>query len=141
MAGTLGYLDAKYLEFITVVTRNESGTRSIPAIEVDVADFRKVQNTPKWTMSGTLDYDTPVGGGRLNANATLSYRSKSQQFEIPIPELDQKGFALLDANLVWRSRHRFTIGLHGKNLTDKKYVTAGYNFLRQNPLHRRVHPQ
>ena len=131
LAGTLGYLDAKYLEFITVVTRNEAGA-TIPAIEVDLADFRKVQNTPKWTMSGSVDYDTPVGAGRLNANATLSYRSKSQQFEFPIPELDQKGFALLDASLVWRS-DRFTAGLHGKNLTNKKYVTAGYNFLRQNP--------
>ena len=131
VAGTLGYLDAKYLEFITVVTRNESGA-TIPAVEVDMADFREVQNTPKWTMSGSLDYDTPVAGGRLNANTTLSYRSKSQQFELAIPELDQKGFALLDASLVWRS-DRYTVGLHGKNLTNKKYITAGYNFLRQNP--------
>ncbi|HEU5286083.1 MAG TPA: TonB-dependent receptor, partial [Sphingomicrobium sp.] len=124
---------AEYLEFITVVNRNESGA-TIPAIEVDMADFREVQNTPKWTMSGSLDYDTPVGDGRLNANATLSYRSKSQQFELAIPQLDQKGFALLDASIVWRSAgNRYTIGLHGKNLTDKRYVTAGYNFLRQNP--------
>ena len=129
-AGTLGYLDAKYLEFITLVTRNESGATITPT-EIDMADFRKVQNTPKWTMSASADYDTPVGAGRLNANATLSYRSKSQQFELAIPELDQKGFALLDASLVWRS-DRYTVGLHGKNLTNKKYVTAGYNFLRQN---------
>ena len=29
---------------------------------------------------------------------------------------------------------RYTIGLHGKNLTDKRYITAGYNFLSQNLL-------
>jgi iron complex outermembrane recepter protein len=134
LAGTLGYLDAEYLEFITVVTRNEAGA-TIPAIELDMADFREVQNTPKWTTSGSIDYDTPVGGGRLNANATLSYRSKSQQFELAIPQLDQKGFALLDASIVWRSPgNRYTVGLHGKNLTDKRYITAGYNFLRQNPF-------
>ena len=139
VAGTLGYLDAKYLEFETVINRDESGALILDpithlpiSIEVDMADFRKVQNTPKWTMSGSVDYDTPVGAGRLNANATLSYRSKSQQFELAIPQLDQKGFALLDASLVWRS-DRFTVGLHGKNLTNKRYVTAGYNFLRQNP--------
>ncbi len=124
LAGTLGYLDAEYLEFIT----NIPGTGP-----VDVADFREVQNTPKWTMSGSLDYDTPVGAGRLNANATLSYRSKSQQFELRSPGLDQKGFALLDASLVWRS-DRYSVGLHGKNLTNKKYITAGYNFLRQDPF-------
>ena len=124
-AGSLGYLDAKYLEFIT----NIAG-----AGPVDVARERKIQNTPKWTMSGSVDYDTPLGSGRLDANANLSYRSKSQQIELATSGLDQKGFALLDANLVWRSAgNRFTIGLHGKNLTDKKYVASGYNFLAQNP--------
>ena len=28
---------------------------------------------------------------------------------------------------------RFEVGLHGKNLTNTKYITAGYNFLTQNP--------
>ncbi len=123
-AGSLGYLDAKYREFIT----NIGGP-------VDVADNREIQNTPKWTMSGSLDYETPLASGRLNANTTLSYRSKTQQFELATPGLDQKGFALLDANIVWRSPgNRYTIGLHGKNLTDTRYITAGYNFLAQDPL-------
>ena len=133
-SGSLGYLDAEYREFLTLVNRNESGAL-VPAHQVDMADFREVQNTPKWTLSGGLNYDTPVGSGRLNLNSTLSYRSKSQQFEIATPGLDQKGFALLDASIVWRSAgDRFTIGLHGKNLTNTKYKTAGYNFLLQNPF-------
>jgi len=106
----------------------------IPATEVDVAKYRKIQNTPKWTLSGSLDYDTPAFGGRLDANTTLSYRSSSQQFELHTPGLDQKGFALWDANLIWRSASkRFEIGLHGKNLLDKRYIVSGYNFLLQNP--------
>jgi iron complex outermembrane receptor protein len=48
--------------------------------------------------------------------------------------LDQPGFALWDANLVWRSpTDRFELGLHAKNITNKKYITGGYNFLAQNP--------
>jgi iron complex outermembrane receptor protein len=134
-AGTLGYLDAEYREFITVVGFDRVTGLPVPAHEEDVADFRKVQNTPKWTLSGSLDYDTPLFNGRLNANTTLSYRSKSQQFELRIPGLDQKGFALLDANLIWRSQgNRFEVGLHGKNLLDKRYIVSGYNFLRQNPF-------
>ena len=133
LAGTLGYLDAKYLSFVTVVNRNASGAPITP-VEVDVANFRKIQNTPKWTLSGTVDYDTPAFGGRLNLNSTLSYRSKSQQFEIRTPDLDQGAFALWDANLVWRSTGgRFELGLHGKNLANKKYIVSGYNFLLQNP--------
>jgi iron complex outermembrane receptor protein len=72
----------------------------------------------------------------LSANTTLSYRSKVHQFELPSPYLDQKGYALLDANLVYRfgADDRFTIGLHGKNLTDKHYITSGYQFLNVNPV-------
>ncbi|HVF36871.1 MAG TPA: TonB-dependent receptor [Sphingomicrobium sp.] len=132
-AGSLGYLDAEYREFLTVVNRNQAGV-PVPAHEEDMADFREVQNTPKWTMSGGLNYDTPLASGRLNLNSTLSYRSKSQQFEIATPGIDQKGFSLLDASIVWRSAgDRWSIGLHGKNLTDTRYKTAGYNFLLQNP--------
>jgi iron complex outermembrane recepter protein len=125
-AGSLGYLDARYREFIA----------NIPNVgPVDVSDFRRVQNTPKWTTSGSLDYSTPAWGGRFFANTTLSYRSSSQQFELASPGLDQKGFALWDANLLWRSPGgRYEIGLHGKNLTNKRYITAGYNFLLQDPF-------
>ncbi|HET9398032.1 MAG TPA: TonB-dependent receptor, partial [Sphingomicrobium sp.] len=39
-----------------------------------------------------------------------------------------------DASIVWRSAgDRWSIGLHGKNLTNTKYKTAGYNFLFPNP--------
>jgi iron complex outermembrane receptor protein len=139
--GTLGYLDAKYLHFLTSVNRNPDGTLILDpvthlpiSVAADVAKFRKIQNTPKWTLSGSLDYDTPAFGGRLDVNTTVSYRSKSQQFELRSPGLDQAGFALWDANLVWRSTgNRFEIGLHGKNLANKKYIVSGYNFLLQNP--------
>ena len=126
LSGSLGYLDAEYLEFIA----------NIPGRgPVNVAENYNVQNTPKWTLSGSVNYDTPVAAGRLNANATISYRSRSQQFELGVPGLDQGSFTLLDANLVWRAPgNRYTIGLHGKNLTDTRYITAGYNFLTQDPL-------
>ena len=133
LAGTLGFLDAEYREFLTVVNRNESGAPITP-VEVDMADYREVQNTPKWTLSGGINYDTPLSSGRLNFNSTLSYRSKSQQFELAVPGIDEDGYALLDASIVWRSAgDRWSIGLHGKNLTDTRYITAGYNFLLQNP--------
>ena len=98
-----------------------------------MADRRSIQNTPDLTASGTLSYSTPVGAGSINASTTISYRSASQQFEIPTPGLDQPGFALWDANLVWNIDDMFSLGVHGRNLTNKRYITSGYNFLRQNP--------
>jgi iron complex outermembrane receptor protein len=125
-AGSLGYLHGKYLRFVTQVAGQGP---------VDVAQFRKIQNTPDWTMSGTLDYSTPAWGGHLDANTTLAYRGDSQQFEFAIPFLDQKAYALWDANLIWRSSgNRFELGLHAKNLTNKHYIVGGYNFFAVNPV-------
>jgi iron complex outermembrane receptor protein len=119
---SLGYLDAKFKKYVG-------------AGNVDFSDNRKIQNTPKWTSSGTLAYATPLSGGNLNLSTTLSYRSKSQQFELRTPGLDQKGYSLWDASIVYNlPDDNWTIGLHGKNLANKKYITAGYNFLRQNAV-------
>jgi iron complex outermembrane recepter protein len=128
LSGTLGYIDAEFREYLTFIAGQ--GT-------VDVTDFRNIQNTPKWTASGTLNYRVPAGPGDLNFNTTVSYRSRTSQFEVPTPifGFDQPGYALWDASLVWRSEDdRWSIGLHGKNLTDKRYITSGYNFLSVNPV-------
>ncbi|AUW59631.1 TonB-dependent receptor [Sphingobium sp. SCG-1] len=114
--GALGYVDAKYKRFI-----GPTGT--------DVSDVRTFQNTPKWTVSGTLNAGIPLGDGGIDFSTTLSYRSLTHQFEIPIPALDQPGYALWDASIVWHSANdRYSLGLHGKNLTDKQYITSGYNY-------------
>tara|TARA_R110000787_G_scaffold282842_1_gene394979 strand:+ start:7229 stop:9601 length:2373 start_codon:yes stop_codon:yes gene_type:complete len=123
-AGSLGYIDAKYREYIT----------DIGGVPTDVAEFRKVQNTPKFTASGTINYETPVGDGDINFSTTVSYRSKTNQFERPNPYLDQSGFALWDASLVYTAPEgRWSLGVHGKNLLDKEYKTSGYTFIAVNP--------
>ena len=125
LAATLGYIDAEYKEYIA----------NIANVPTDVSEFRKVQNTPKWTASGTVNYTTPLGAGDLNFNSTLSYRSKTVQFEIPNPYIDQKGYSLWDASLVYTAPgDRWTIGIHGKNLLDKEYKTSGYTFMQANPV-------
>jgi iron complex outermembrane receptor protein len=136
LAGTLGYLNSKYLSYETVVSFDPITHLPLTRpITLNLSGSRKIQNTPKWTASSTLDYETPAWGGRLNFNTTVSYRSKSQQFELAIPGLDEGSFALWDANLVWRSSgNRYEFGLHGKNLANKKYLVSGYNFLRQDPF-------
>lgn len=114
--GGLGYIDAKYKKFI-----GPTGA--------DVADIRTFQNTPKWTLSGTLAAAVPVASGNLDMSTTLNYRSLTHQFEVPIPALDQPGYALWDASIVWTADSGgYSIGLHGKNLTDKRYITSGYNY-------------
>ena len=117
LTGTLGYIDARYLRFI-----GPTGA--------DVANVRDFQNTPDWTISGTLSAALPVGSGMINASGTASYRSLTHQFETASPFLDQPGYTLFDAHLNYSfGEGKYTIGLHGKNLTDVRYKTSGYQFI------------
>ncbi|UZK70800.1 TonB-dependent receptor [Sphingomonas sp. S1-29] len=123
VSGTMGYIDAKYDSFVGPTGR-------------DVAEFRRIQNTPEWTASGTLGAIAQVGPGEVNASTTVSYRSDTTQFEIPNPFLDQPGYALFDAsiNYSFGPDRAYSIGLHGKNLTDERYITSGYIFAVGNPV-------
>jgi iron complex outermembrane receptor protein len=116
----VGYIKARYKEFIDAFGR-------------DVADERVFQNTPKWTISGNLNYVVPVDWfnkpGSFTAITSLTYRDDTSQFEVPNPFLDQPAYTLWDLSLVWADdTGRWSFGLHGKNLTNKEYKVAGYFF-------------
>ena len=114
---SLGYLDAKYNTFID-------------AFGNDVADQRVFQNTPEFTVHAGFDLGLPMAGGMVDFLGSVSTRSDASQFEVPNAFLDQDGFSLVDASIVYTdSADRFTIGLHGKNLFDKRYIVSGYNFV------------
>ncbi|WP_066553556.1 TonB-dependent receptor [Croceicoccus bisphenolivorans] len=122
LSGALGYIDAKFKKYETLI-----GGKT-----VDVAKYRYIQNTPEWTGSATLAYSTPAGAGDLAMSTTWSYRSKTHQFEYPNPYIDQDGYGLWDASIVYSAPgDRWSIGLHGKNLLDKEYITSGYSYIAQ----------
>ena len=105
----------------------------IDAFGNDVADQRVFQNTPEWTGSFRLSYDTPFNillkEGRLKINSLASYRSDSSQFEVRSP-LDQEAYTLIDLGLRWQENDSpWGFTLSGKNLTDEQYKVAGYNFI------------
>lgn len=126
---TLGYIDADYDEFITAVTDPATGSTALE----DVADQRVFQNTPDWTGHWNMRYDVPMAmfgnEGMFSVIGAWSYRGKTNQFEIASPFLDQDAYSLYDLHLVWkRNDGRYEIGLHGRNLGDEQYKTAGYVF-------------
>jgi iron complex outermembrane receptor protein len=114
---SLGVLDAKYNTFID-------------AFGNDVADQRVFQNTPEITAHMGFNFGLPMAGGMTDFIGLASLRSDASQFEVPNPFLDQDGFVLVDASVVYTvDSGLFSIGVHGKNLFDKEYVVAGYNFV------------
>ncbi len=115
---SLGYLDAKFNTFID-------------AFGNDVADARVFQNTPEFTVHAGFDLGLPVASsGMVDFLGSVSMRSDASQFEVRNAFLDQDGFALVDASIVYTDdADRFSIGVHGKNLFDKRYIVSGYNFV------------
>ncbi|MDJ0919870.1 MAG: TonB-dependent receptor [Henriciella sp.] len=121
---SIGYIDAEYDEFID-------------AFGNDVSDERVFQNTPEWTASGRLAYETPLSlgdnDGTLLLNTLISYRGDTSQFETPNEFLDQEAYTLVDAGVQWESAGgAWTFSINGKNLTDEEYIVAGYNFVNAN---------
>jgi iron complex outermembrane receptor protein len=137
LSGMYSYTHAKYDEWLVA-----SGTSLI-----NVAPYAEFQNTPKHAanLSATYDWPMPMMGrsGSLSLMASASYKSKVYQTEFArtgaTPALDatvpgnlmlaQDAYTLIDAGVVWTSTDRkLQVGLHGRNLTDKRYKVAGYNF-------------
>lgn len=120
LSGMFSYIDARY-------------TKYIGAGNIDVANLRVFQNTPKQTANIRANYDWDMAmlgnSGKLTLSSGLAFRGKTYQFETPTPILDQESYKLWDASLVWsRSDNRVRVGLHGKNLSDVRYKVAGYLF-------------
>lgn len=116
---SVGFIDAEYTEFVV------GG--------VDVSDQRDVQNTPDWTGNAALTYGLPLSlgsaSGTLSFMGSASYRDDTQQFELPIPLLDQSDYWLYDASISWATDDgRMRFGVYGRNLSDKRHIVSGYNF-------------
>ena len=128
--GTLSYIDAEFDEFLAYIPLSPTCPTE-PGCIVDVSDQRDFQNTPEWTGSIGATYNVFLDNGSTIAFLpSAAYRGAYQQFETPAPLLDQTdGFWLYDASIVWTSAdNRLSFGVHGKNLSDERYKTGGYNF-------------
>ncbi len=142
VSGMVGYIDAKYKEWIVA-----NGLTGSAAALINVAGAAEFQNTPKNTASVTATYEWPMSmmgrSGGLAFSNTVSYKSKVNQFEFVRPSgaasldaavsqnllLVQNSYSLWDAGLVWSSKDgKLQLALNGRNLTNKRYKVAGYAF-------------
>ncbi|MFV3075918.1 TonB-dependent receptor [Niveispirillum fermenti] len=96
----------------------------------NIANQAVFQNTPKWTASFGLTYTHDMGdAGLLTLTGAAAHRSAFSMFEFPNPALDQDGYTLFDLSAVWTAASdNWSVGVHGKNLGNKKYRVGGYNF-------------
>ena len=123
---SLGYIEPEFDEFI-----GRTGANIADSIVV-------FQNTPKLTAFNQLTYAKPKAlfgrDGDMGLYTSVSYRSLTHQFSYEIPALDQEQFALLNAGVYWTSADGgLKLSVHGTNLTDQRYIVAGYDFVTSVP--------
>jgi iron complex outermembrane recepter protein len=114
--GTLGYLAARYDEYI-----GPGG--------VDISDQRELVNAPEWSARLGAVYVAEMGqSGRLTFGADAAYRSKVYPTVSSSEVLAQDAYTVVDAFVRWTdSADRFSIELGGRNLTDERYVEQGFD--------------
>jgi iron complex outermembrane receptor protein len=118
---SVGYIKAEFDEY--------QALNPVTGQIEDFADSRVFQNTPEWNGSVNLTYTHEMGdNGSISFIPSASYRSSFSMFEVP-SILDQDGYWLVDASVVWTSADdKYRVGLHGKNLTEEEYRIGGYTF-------------
>ena len=103
------------------------------ATEGDISDRFSITNTPKTTANAGFSYEVDTEFGDIVINGNYSYRSKYNLVELD-NLLTQESYGLLNLGINWFSSDgHWTIGLHGKNLTDEQYLVGNYAFIRPNP--------
>ncbi|MBP7334779.1 TonB-dependent receptor [Niveispirillum sp.] len=118
----VGYIDAEFKEFL----RYNLTTRQYD----NIANTAVFQNTPKWTANFGLTYTRDLGdAGIITLTGNAAHRSAFSMFEFRNAALDQDGYTLYDLSAVWTAASdNWSVGVHGKNLGNKKYRVGGYNF-------------
>ncbi len=109
----LGYLDAGYdtIDFATTFINLNNR-------------FDRVSD---WTLSAAISKEIELGNnGTLIPRVDWSYRSGFYNDTFNTPQIYQKGYHLVNANLTWRNANEdvsLVVGV--KNLTDRKYLQTG----------------
>lgn len=94
----------------------------------DVSNLWSFANTPEWSANVGFSQSFDTSFGQIVWNGNLAYRSETQIFEVP-SLLDMGGYSIANTSLNWFSNDgKWNVGLHVKNLGDKVYRLAGYNF-------------
>ena len=126
ISGNLAWLDTKYDEFMYA--------------GINIANEQEFTNAPEFSGAINVEYRTDLAnGGNLSARVGYNYQSdviattEIIRANVPPaapfgrPPISQDGYGLLNAGVIWKLNDAWSFSLQGTNLTDKQYLTTGYN--------------
>jgi len=126
----VGYLDSYYKDYLipcSVFTAAPGCGASVAT--VNVADENKPLDAPRFTASSNAAYTWFFDSGSLLARVDYDWRSFTKVANTTPSLTDQPGFGLLNAGLGFTTASgRWLFSIDGKNLTDRLYRVAGYDF-------------
>lgn len=118
--GNVGLIDAS---FNNVLSFDAQGN------QIDITDQFVITNTPDTTANIGFSYDLRVANGDLVINGNYSYRSSYGLTELN-NLLTQDAYGVLNLGVNWYSGSgKWRVGVHGKNLTNEKFLVGNYAFL------------
>lgn len=117
LGASVGYLDAKYTKL------------DFPAGAAPFGLNARFQNTPEWTLSGSLNYNLPLdSGASFDFNVANSYRTSIYLNAENSPTLFQGPINLLNLSMAYTTPSRnLTLTVGGKNVLNKRYLVAGFD--------------
>jgi iron complex outermembrane recepter protein len=123
ISGNLGWLDAKYDEYIFK--------------KVNIAKQQEFTNAPEFSGALNVEYRAELGSlGSLSARVGYSYQSRvvatTEVVRDPVTgaratPISQDGYGLINAGAIWKLNDAWSFSLQGSNLADEEYLTTGYN--------------
>lgn len=126
----VGYLDSYYKDYLipcNVFTAAPGCGASVAT--VNVADDNKPLDAPRFTASSNAAYTWFFESGSLLARVDYDWRSFTKVANTTPSLTDQPGFGLLNAGLGFTTASgHWRFSIDGKNLTDRLYRVAGYDF-------------
>ncbi len=121
LRASLAYLDAAYKEFLYF--------DPVTAVFTDLKGA-DLQNAPHWSSTLGINYSYPMANdARIVADVSWLYTAQKYYTAIlNTPRSTVQPTYYLDALLTYHAPDdRFTIGLWGKNLLDKRYISTVYD--------------
>jgi iron complex outermembrane recepter protein len=124
----VGYLDSYYQDYLIGCTALTPGcTPNSPP--VNIADQNRPINAPTWTVSGNAVYTWDFSSGSLLARIGYDWRSFTKVANTTPSVTDQPAYGILNAGIAFTtSNNAWRFSIDGKNLADRYYRVAGYDF-------------
>ncbi|MDE2137815.1 MAG: TonB-dependent receptor [Gammaproteobacteria bacterium] len=125
-----GYLDSYYEDYLVPCSVFTAAPGCGPGIaSINYADQNRPLNAPAWTVSGNALYTWDLEPGSVTARVGYDWRSFTKVANTTPSVTDQPAYGLLNAGVAFQTTDKaWRVSFDGKNLTNKYYRVAGYDF-------------